>query len=163
MEFHALDRRLVAGRLDGGYICSDAGGVLLQEVVDQHIGVMAWVSACIVVHSNPVSVEHGVRELVSQRIYRIAIEYEDLDDHGELRSNALLSLLAGKRDVMGENRKRCRDRGHALASASTLNRMELGEPKGVSRDRHMRIVADPETCPSINYFGTLPRIEIYIT
>ena len=143
MEFHALGRRSVTGRFDGGRISSDAGGVLLREV-DQRTGVMARVSACFEDHRNPASVEHGVRELVSQRIYGIALGYEDLNDHGELRSDALLSLLAGKGDVTGARRKRRRDRGHALASASTLNRMELGEPQGASRDRYKRIVADPE-------------------
>ena len=143
MEFHALGRRSVTGRFDGGRISSDAGGVLLREV-DQRTGVMARVSACFEDHRNPGSVEHGVRELVSQRIYGIALGYEDLNDHGELRSDALLSLLAGKGDVTGERRKRRRDRGHALASASTLNRMELGEPRRASRDRYKRIVADPE-------------------
>ena len=143
LEFHALGRRSVTGRFDGGRISSDAGGVLLREV-DQRIGLMARVSACFVDHRNPASVEHGVRELVSQRIYGIALGYEDLNDHGELRSDALLSLLAGKRDVTGARRKRRRDRGHTLASASTLNRMELGEPQGASRDRYKRIVADPE-------------------
>ena len=78
---------------------------------------------------------------------------EDLNDHGELRSDALLSLLAGKRDVTGERRKRRRDRGHALASASTLNRMELGEPQGASRDRFKRIVADPEALDGLSVTG----------
>ncbi len=143
LEFHALGRRQVTGRFDGGRISSDVGGVLLREV-DKRTGVTARVSACFADHRNPASVEHSVQELVSQRIYGIALGYEDLNDHGELRDDALLSLLVGKRDVTGEDRIRQRDRGHALASASTLNRMELGEPETASRDRYKRMVADPE-------------------
>ena len=74
----------------------------------------------------------------------IALGYEDLNDHGELRGDAVLSLLVGKRDVTGEKRIRERDRGYALASASTLNRMELGEPEEAAHDRYKRIVAHPE-------------------
>ena len=143
LEFHALGRRLVTGRFDGGRISSDAGGVLLREV-DKRTGLTARVSRCLVDYRNPASVEHSVHELVSQRLYAIALGYEDLNDHGELRCDAILSLLVGKRDVTGERRIRERDRGYALASASTLNRMELGEPEEAAHDRYNRIVARPE-------------------
>ena len=98
-EFHPLGRRSVTGRFDGGRISSDAGGVLLREV-DKRTGVTARVSKCFVDYRNPASVEHNVQELVSQRLYAIALGYEDLSDHGELRADALLSLLVGKRDVI---------------------------------------------------------------
>ena len=143
VEFHALGRRSVTGRFDGGRISSDAGGVLLREV-DKRTGVTARVSRCFVDHRNSASVEHSVHELVSQRVYGIALGYEDLNDHGELRGDAMVSLLVGKRDVTGETRIRERDRGYALASASTLNRMELGEPEEAAHDRYKRIVARPE-------------------
>ena len=143
LEFHALGRRLVTGRFDGGRISSDAGGVLLREV-DKRTGVTARMSRCFVDYRNRASVEHDVHELVSQRVYGIALGYEDLNDHGELRGDAVLSLLVGKRDVTGEKRIRERDRGYALASASTLNRMELGEPEEAANDRYKRIVARPE-------------------
>ena len=143
LEFHALGRRLVTGRFDGGRISSDAGGVLLREV-DKRTGVTARVSRCFVDYRNRASVEHSVHELVSQRVYGIGLGYEDLNDHGELRGDAVLSLLVGKKDVTGEKRIRERDRGYALASASTLNRMELGEPAQAEHDRYKRIVARPE-------------------
>ena len=143
LEFHALGQRLVTGRFDGGRISSDAGGVLLREV-DKRIGVTARVAECFVDHRNPASVEHSVQELVAQRIYGIAIGCEDLNDHEKLRDDAVLALLAGKRDVTGEKRVRARDRGHALASASTLNRMELGEPQAAAQDRYKRMVAHLE-------------------
>ena len=143
LEFHALGRRGVTGRFDGGRLSSDAGGVLLREV-DQRIGLTRRVSRCFVDHRNPVSVEHDVHALVSQRIFGIALGYEDLNDHGELRGDALMSLLVGKRDLTGERRKRERDRGYALASASTLNRLELGEPEAAAGHRYKRIVSRSE-------------------
>ena len=143
LEFHALGQRLVTGRFDGGRISSDAGGVLLREV-DKRIGVTARVAECFVDHRNPASVEHSVQELVAQRIYGIAIGYGDLNDHEQLRGDAVLLLLVDKRDVTGKKRVRARDRCHALASASTLNRMELGEPQAAAQDRYKRMVAHLE-------------------
>ena len=133
----------MTGRFDGGRISSDGGGVLLREV-DLRTGVTARVSRCFVDYRNRASIEHGVDELVAQRIYAIALGYEDLNDHDALRDDALLSVLVGKADVTGDKRVRERDRGHALASASTLNRLELGEPGEAARSRYKRIVARPE-------------------
>ena len=78
-------------------------------------------SRCFVEYRNGASVEHSVHELASQRVYGIALGFEDLNAHGELRCDAVLSLLVGKRDVAGEKRIRERDRGYPLASASTFN------------------------------------------
>ena len=112
LEFHALGRRSVTGRFDGGRISSDAGGVLLREV-DQRMGLTPRLSSCFVDYRNPSSVEHDVHALVSQRIYALALGYEDLNDHGALRGDALLSLRVGERDLTGEKRKRESDRGYA--------------------------------------------------
>ena len=122
LEFHALGRRSVTGRFDGGRVSSDAGGVVLGEV-DKRIGLTPRLARCFVDYRNGSSVEHDVHALVSQRIYGVALGYEDLNDHGQLRGDALLSLLVGKRDLTGEKRKRECDRGYALASSSTLNRL----------------------------------------
>ena len=143
LEFHVLGRRSVTGRFDGGRLSSDAGGVLLREV-DKRIGLTPRLARCFVDYRNRLSVEHDVQALVSQRIYALALGYEDLNDHGELRGDALVSLLVGKRDLTGEKRKRQSDRGYALASASTLNRLELGEPEDAARHRYKRIVSRPE-------------------
>ena len=67
--------------------------------------------------------------MLIQRIYAIALGYEDLNDHDALRGDLVFSVLAGKQDLLGKARVRQRDRNHALASASTLNRFELGEPQ----------------------------------
>ena len=72
LEFHPLGRRSVSGRFDGGRISSDAGGVLLREV-DKRTGLTARVARCFVDYRNPASVEHNVHELVSQRLYAMAL------------------------------------------------------------------------------------------
>ena len=116
---------------------------MLREV-DKRIGLTPRLARCFVDYRNRLSVEHDVHALVSQRIYALALGYEDLNDHGELRGDALVSLLVGKRDLTGEKRKRQSDRGYALASASTLNRLELGEPEDAAQHRYKRIVSRPE-------------------
>jgi len=138
LEIHPLGRGTVSGRFDGGRISSDAAGVHLREV-DKRTGLTARVARCFVDYRNPASVDHNVHdELVSQRLYATALGHEDLNDHAELRGDTLLSLLVGKRDVTGDKRIRERHRGYALASASTLNRMELGDPEEAANQRYQR-------------------------
>ena len=143
LEFHALGRREVVGRFDGGRITSDGGGLLLREV-DARIGLLPRLAGCFVDYRNPESVEHPVQRLLAQRIYALALGYEDLNDHDVLRSDSLLALLVGKTDVTGEHRVRDRDKGCPLAASSTLNRLELSEPDAAMRSRYKRIAADPE-------------------
>ena len=143
LEFQSLGRREVIGRFDGGRITSDGGGLLLREV-DQHIGLLDRLAACFTDHRNPESIEHSVRDLVAQRVYGLALGYEDLNDHDDLRKDSTLALLVGKRDLTGERRVRAQDRGNPLAASSTLNRLELGTPESASSDRYKRIAADSE-------------------
>ena len=143
LQFHALGRRDVIGRFDGGRITADAGGVLLRET-DLRLGVLDRLARCFSDHRNPNSVEHSVRSLVAQRIYALALGYEDLNDHEALRGDSLLALLVGKADLKGTGRVRARDRGYPLAGASTLNRLELGTAEAAVSDRYKRISADPE-------------------
>lgn len=70
LQFHALGRRDVIGRFDGGRITSDAGGVLLRET-DLRLGVLDRLARCFSDYRNPNSVEHGVRSVVAQRIYAL--------------------------------------------------------------------------------------------
>ena len=140
--FEGLGRRVVSGRFDGGRLSPDGGGILLREV-DLRLGLLARLAGCFTDYRTPASVEHGVRALVAQRIYGLALGYEDLNDHGALRQDALLALLVGTPDPTGSQRVRSRDRGVPLASASTLNRLELGRPETARASRYHRIVADP--------------------
>ena len=116
-------KREVTARFDGGKISSEGGAVLLGEV-DRRLGLLDRLGACFDDHRDPERIEHSVGELVKQRVYAIALGYEDLNDHDQLRNDPVLALLAGKDDLEGQGRKRQRDRGKALAGKSTLNRLE---------------------------------------
>ena len=110
LEFHALGRREVVGRFDGGRITSEGGSLLLREV-DVRIGVLSRLADCFKDYRHSGSLEHSVRTLVSQRVYALALGYEDLNDHDALRADSTLALLVGKRDLTGARRVRERDRG----------------------------------------------------
>ena len=143
LEFHALGRRSVVGRFDGGRITSDGGGLLLREV-DARIGLMERLTHCFDDHRRPELIEHSVRTLLAQRIYGLALGYEDLNDHDVLRADSLLAMLVGKQDLTGQQRLRDRDKGCPLAGSSTLNRLELSEPARAAGNRYKRIAADPQ-------------------
>jgi hypothetical protein len=131
----------VVARFDGGDITSDAGGLLLSEV-DRRIGLLDGFAACFTDHRDPARVEHGVDELVRQRVLALALGYEDLNDHDTLSADPLLAVLVGKRDPKGGDRRREAHRGRALASSSTLNCLELACPESVADDRYKRIELD---------------------
>ena len=138
-EFQSLGGREVVGRFDGGTISSDGGGVLLREV-EARTGIIRQFAACFSDHRDPDRIEHGVEELAAQRVYALALGYEDLLDHDDLRHDPLLATLVGKGDPTGQHRVRERDRGKPLAGKSTLNRLEL-TPAGASQDsRYKKIV-----------------------
>jgi hypothetical protein len=93
-------------------------------------------------------VEHSVYQLVSQRTYGLCFGNEDLNDHDQLRSDPLLALLCGKKDLEGKARRNARDRGKALAGKSTLNRLETAGD--ANRPRYKKIIA--ETAALEEYF-----------
>ena len=141
LEFHPLDKREVRGGFDGGAITSDAGGLLLREV-EKRTGIIAQFAACFRDHRKAERIEHRVEELVGQRVYGLALGYEDLNDHEELRRDPLLGVLAGKADPSGESRARRRDQGKALAGKSTLNRLELTAAAVQEGERYKKIELD---------------------
>ncbi len=123
-RFQDLGRRQVVADFRGGRLTSDAGALLLREV-EQRFGVIEQLAACFEDERDPGLIEHTVRDLVAQRVMGLALGYEDLNDHDELRQDPLLALAVGKSDVQGEDRFTKRDEGKALAGKSTLNRLEL--------------------------------------
>jgi hypothetical protein len=140
-EFHALGRREVVGRFDGGQMTSDGGGLLLRET-EQATKIIGQFAACFTDHRNPDLIEHTAEELIAQRVYGLALGYEDLNDHDDLRCDPLLAALVGKQDPLGRDRLRDRDKGKALAGKSTLNRLEL-TPVGANADsRYKKITVD---------------------
>lgn len=133
--------REVVARFDGGQITSDAGALLLRPV-EQRTGILRQFAACFLDYRKPELVEHRVSELVRQRVYGLALGYEDLNDHDRLRQDRLLALLSGKSDLEGEHRRRAQDRGKAGAGKSTLNRLELTKADANQQTRYKKIVLD---------------------
>lgn len=139
--FEPLEKRDVCGVFEGGAITSDAGALLLREV-EERMRIIDRFAQCFTDHRDPDLIEHSVVELVAQRIYGLALGYEDLNDHDNLRHDPLMALLVGKRDPSGKDRIRERDRGKALAGKSTLNRLELSPPRANAKSRYKKITAD---------------------
>src|SRR3954452_17933342 len=139
LDFPMLGRREVLADFDGGDISSDGGALLLREA-EGLTGIIRQFAACFTDHRNPLLVEHTAERLVAQRVYALALGYEDLNDHDDLRSDPLLATVVGKDDPTGETRQRSRDRGKALAGKSTLNRLEL-TPVGADKESRYKKVA----------------------
>jgi hypothetical protein len=142
LEFHGLGKRVVVADFDGGMISSDGGGLLLREAA-QRTGLIDRLAEQFVDYRDPDAVEHSVRDLVAQRVFGLALGYEDLNDHDRLRLDPLLAVLVGKDDPTGQDRTNPRDRGKALASSSTLNRLELTPWDANAESRYKKIVAKP--------------------
>jgi len=130
--------RQVIAQFDGGTITSDGGGLLLREV-ERLTGILRQFSDCFVDHRDPDLIEHPVADLVAQRIYALALGYEDLNDHEQLRADPLLASLVGKADPTGQDRLRSPDRGNPLAGKSTLNRLELSPVGATAESRYKKI------------------------
>jgi hypothetical protein len=133
---------------DGGHQTSDAGLLLLREVAER-TGLLRRFAGCFTDHRRPDLIEHTVGELVSQRVLAQVQGYEDLNDHDRLRDDPLLALASGKRDLVGAERVRQRDRGHALAGKSTLNRLERTPAEATVASRYHKIVYDGEAIASV--------------
>jgi hypothetical protein len=131
----------VVARFDGGDITSDGGSLLLREL-EARTGIIRDFAACFIDHRDPERIEHTVEELVAQRVYGLALGYEDLNDHDELRLDPMLAVLVGKTNPKGADRRDERDRGKALAGKSTLNRLELTPADATSGSRYKKIVLD---------------------
>lgn len=110
--------RQVVAAFDGGTITTDGGGLLLREV-DRRLNVLPRLAKCFVDARSPILVKHSVEQLVAQRVYGLALGYEDLNDHEQLRQDPVMRVLAGKQDVEDS----------PLAGKSTLNRVELSTDK----------------------------------
>src|SRR5713101_7568125 len=131
LEFHGLNGRQVRAQFEGGAISSDGGGLLLREV-EKRVGVIRQFAACFRDHRRGERIEHRLEELVAQRVYGLALGYEDLNDHEQLRHDPLLAVLVEKGDASRER----------LAGKSTLNRLELTAAQVASQERYKKIVLD---------------------
>ena len=111
LKFQDLGGRKVESDFNGGDITSDAGGLLLREI---SLGkkVIHKFSNCFTDYRDGDRIDHTVSELLGQRIFAIALGYEDLNDHDMLRNDPLLATLVGKLDPTGFDRRREIDKGN---------------------------------------------------
>jgi Transposase DDE domain group 1 len=126
--FPDLGTRQVVADFSGGTLSIDAGALLLRQV-DAGLGLIPSLAQCFNDARNPIFVDHSVVQLLAQRIYGLALGYEDLNDHERLRLDPLLATACNKIDPLGQDRFNPTHRGIALAGASTLNRMEISNSK----------------------------------
>ncbi len=122
--FEACGSREIVARFDGGTISSDGGAFLLRET-DQHLNLLPRLAACFLDGRKQEQVEHSIQEMLAQRIYGLALGYEDINDHEQLRNDPVFGILAGSKEL-----------DEPLAGKSTLNRMELGSG---TKDRYKKI------------------------
>jgi len=142
VRFRAPSGHELVASFDGGDITSDGGSMLLRAA-DDRMRLMERFAGCFRDHRDSRRIEHTVEEMVRQRVFGLAMGYEDLVDHDDLRRDPLLASLVGKRDPKGI-RRRDRDRGFALAGSRTLNRLELGVADTAASDRYRRISLDQQ-------------------
>ena len=112
--FKACGSREIVARFDGGTISSDGGALLLRQT-DQRLNLLPRLAECFLDGRNQALVDHSVLEMLSQRVYGLALGYEDVNDHEQLRQDPVFGILAGREELE-----------EPLAGKSTLNRMELG-------------------------------------
>lgn len=126
-EFEAHYSRQVTASFDGGTLTSNGGALLLRQA-DKRIGLLKRLAGCFTDCRRADRVEHPVGEMLAQRIYGLALGYEDVNDHEQLRRDPLMAVLAGKRKI-----------GELLCGKSTLNRMEWTPEGDPLKDRYSRI------------------------
>jgi hypothetical protein len=112
-EVAAHFSRRVLAEFSADRLTTDGGSPLLRQV-DRRIGLLRRFAGCFLDRRDPSRIEHSLAEMIAQRVYALALGYEDLNDHEQLRHDPLLGLLAGKREL-----------DSPLAGKSTLNRLEL--------------------------------------
>ena len=122
--FARVEGRSVVAAFDGGKITSDAGGVLLRAT-DRAIGLVDRFAPCFSDRRSAELIEHTVATMIGQRVFGIALGYEDVVDHDTLRHDPIMAVLAGK---LTARRNNCAP----VAGKSTLNRLELGKAEPTS-------------------------------
>jgi hypothetical protein len=136
--FAPVEGREVVAAFDGGAITSDAGGLLLGAS-DRALDLMRRLTACFSDVRKQHLIEHEVVTLIAQRVFAIALGYEDLNDHDKLRIDPVMAVLAGK---LAARRQDC----EPVAGKSTLNRLELSRPEPT---RYHKISHDPAAIESL--------------
>jgi hypothetical protein len=143
--FSDLGSRHVVADFSGGTLSTDAGALLLRQV-DVNLGVTQGLAQCFADGRDQDWVEHSVQQMLAQRIYGLALGYEDINDHQQLRLDPLLATACNKTDPLGEDRLNPDDRGIALAAPCTLNRLELSNNKSTRCHKVPHDPAKIEAC-----------------
>jgi DDE family transposase len=138
--FQDLGPRKVVADFSGGTLSSD-GGVLFLSQIDHHLGLSRKLAECFYDQRDARFIDHSLQQLLAQRLYGLALGYEDLNDHEQLRRDPLLATACDKADPLGLNRFNPADRGIALAAPPTLNRLELSNNKS---SRAHKLPHDPQ-------------------
>lgn len=136
-EFAAHFSRQVVGRFDGSRLTTDGGALLLRQA-DRKIGLLRRLANCFTDARDAERVEHALEAMLAQRLYGLALGYEDLNDHEQLRHDPLFGVLAGRRELEA-----------ALAGKSTLNRLELTPAGSPQEERYHRIGYSPEAIDAL--------------
>jgi hypothetical protein len=136
-RFEAHFSRRVEAQFAGDWLTTEGGSLLLRQV-DRKIGLLRRVAGCFSDYRQPDRIEHGLEEMLAQRIYGLALGYEDLNDHEQLRQDPLLGVLAGKKDL-----------GEPLAGKSTLNRLELTPEGSPAAERYNKISYSAEALDAL--------------
>ena len=131
-EFASHFSRAVVADFEGGTLTSDGGALLLRQV-DRRINLLPRLARCFTDFRSPERIEHGVEQMLAQRVYGLALGYEDLNDHDPLRRDPLLNVLSGKREL-----------STALASKSTLCRLERTPDSGAKQQRYKKVRYDQQ-------------------
>lgn len=151
-----LGGRDLVWRFDGGDITCDGGALVLKKL-EERAGIVRRFATCFTDYRKADQIEHPLLDLIAQRVFGLALGYEDLNDHDALRRDPMLAVALSKDDLKGEHRRRAQDRGKALAGKSTLNRLELtapdydGSPRQKNSDKPetKKIVVDPESIDAL--------------
>ena len=134
LHFQPKNKRKVQAKFDAGKISSDGGLLLLREIAEK-TKLFEHFSQCFTDHRDQRYVKHSLQSLLSQRVFGLALGYEDLNDHNQLRNDPLFALSVGKSDIKQDT---------TLAGLSTLNRIEL-TPSALNDKRpDLKIVHHPE-------------------
>lgn len=142
LSFGRLGRREILAEFSGGSLSSDGGALLLRHVEEKTQIVQTFVERAMLDHRDQRRIDHAMYELAKQRVFGLALGYEDLNDHDSLRHDALLATAVGKRDPLAKGR-RASEAGKPLASSATLNRLELASEDPAS-DRYKRFEIDTD-------------------
>src|SRR5215475_11748571 len=153
--FEAHFSRQVVAQFEGSWLTTEGGSLLLRQA-DRKIDLLRRVAGCFSDYRHPERITHRLEEMLAQRIYGLALGYEDLNDHEQLRQDPLLGVLAGKREL-----------SEPLAGKSTLNRLELTPAGSPWAERYNKIAYAPEAIDALLvtlflYGGVVPLANVFL-